>query len=285
MDTHQASSHRAGHAGQDDRSRTGGVRASDLLRLVVVSVSLVLCILGSMLGAGVFGGPAVSEAAGGALSADATLLSPAGPAFSIWSLIYAGLALYAVWQWLPRQRTAALHRSIGWWVVASLLLNAAWLLVVRAGWLALSVLVIAALVLVVGVIVTRVADLGATSRADLVVTGGTFGLYAGWAAVATCANVTAWLVDSGVDPGRAVGEAVAVVVLVVVGAIALVLARRTHGNPGVALAVAWGLAWIAYGRLGDEPRSTTTGVAALVVAVAVLVATVPLGRSRALTNG
>lgn len=252
--------------------------SSDMTRLVVVSVSLVLCILGSMLGAGVFGGPAVSEAAGGALSADATLISPAGPAFSIWSVIYVGLAIYAVWQWFPGQRTAALHRSIGWWVVASLLLNAGWLLVVRAGWLALSVLVIAALVLVVGVVVARVADIGPESKADLVVTGGTFGLYAGWASVAVCANVAAWLVDLGLEPSFGVGESLAVLVLVVAGVVGLVLARRTRGNIAIALALSWGLAWIAYGRLADEPDSTVTGVAALVVAVVVLVGTVVLGR-------
>ena len=251
----------------------------DLARLVTVSISLVLCVLGSMLGAGVFGGPAVAEAAGGALSADATLLAPAGPAFTIWSVIYAGLAVYAVWQWFPRQRTADLHRNIGWWAVASMLLNAGWLLVVRAGWLALSVLVIVALVLVVGVLVARIADHGVTSRADLVITGGTFGLYAGWASVATCANVTAWLVDAGVEPSRAVGETVAVVVLLVAGGVGLVLARRTRGNLAIALALAWGLAWIGYGRLAEEPESLVVGSAGLVVAVLALLGTPLVGRS------
>lgn len=253
----------------------------DLPRLVAVSVALVVCLAGSLYGSGVFGGPSVPEAAGGALSADATLLAPAGPAFAIWSLIYLGLTAYAVWQWFPAQRTAAAHRSIGWWVVASMLLNTAWLLVVRQGWLIVSVVVILVLALVVGNVVARFADAGATSRADLVVTGGTFGLYAGWASVATCANVTAWLVDAGVEPGPGVAVTAAALVLVVAGAIGLALAYRTRGNLGVALALSWGLGWIAYGRLADEPISTVTGVVAAVVAVVVLVGTVPVGRQAA----
>jgi len=250
----------------------------DLPRLVAVSVALVLCLVGSMYGSGVFGGPAVAEAAGGALSADSTLLAPAGPAFTIWSVIYLGLAVYAVWQWLPGQRTAAVHRRIGWWVVASMLLNAGWLLVVRQGWLLASVVVIVVLALVVGTVVALLADAGPTSRLDLVVTGGTFGLYAGWVSVATCANVTAWLVDLGVDPGLDVGQWVAALVLVVAGAVGLVLALRTRGNLAVAIALAWGLSWIAYGRLADEPGSTLTGVVAGVVAVVVLVGTVLVGQ-------
>ena len=130
---------------------------ADLARLLTVTVSEVLCVLGTMLGVGVFGGPQVAEAAGGALSAEATLVAPATPAFSIWSVIYIGLAAYTVWQWLPAQRTAERHRRIGWLVAASMLLNAGWLLVVRAGWLWPSVLVIVALVVVLGLLVRRLA--------------------------------------------------------------------------------------------------------------------------------
>jgi hypothetical protein len=36
--------------------------------------------------------------------------------------------------------------------------------------------------------------------------------------------------------------------------------------------MAWGLAWIAVGRLGDEPRSVATGIAGIVAALVVLAA-------------
>jgi hypothetical protein len=37
--------------------------------------------------------------------------------------------------------------------------------------------------------------------------------------------------------------------------------------------MAWGLAWIAVGRLTDQPRSPVVGVAAALAAVVVVVAT------------
>ena len=288
--------------GSGHRTRVS-TSSSDLRRCTAVTIAEVLCVLGTLLGVGVFGGPQVAEAANGALSADATLLAPATQAFSIWSVIYIGLAVYTVWQWLPAQRTADRHRAIGWWVAASMVLNALWLLVVRAGWVWVSVGVIAVLVVVLGVIVRRIAASSATGpadgRVDTVITAGTFGLYVGWVSVAVCANVTAALVDSGVQPGMIAAELWAVLVLVVAGVVGTVLALRTRGNLGVGLAMAWGISWIAVARLTGEPASTTTGVAAIVVAAAIAVVTVlvriraartadsgaatPIGRSRAAT--
>ena len=85
----------------------------DVIRAVVVTVSEIACVAGSLLGAGVLGGPPVAQSAGGALAADATLIAPAGPAFAIWSVIYLGLAVYTVVQWLPGRLSAPLHRRIG----------------------------------------------------------------------------------------------------------------------------------------------------------------------------
>lgn len=248
--------------------------ASDLPRLVTVTVAEILCILGSMLGSGVFGGPQVAEAGGGALSADATRLAPGGPAFSIWFVIYVGLAAYTVWQWLPAQRTVEMHRRIGWWVAASMLLNPAWLLVVRQGWLVLSVVVIVALVLVLGVIVARIADHAYRNGTDAVITGGTFGLYAGWVAVAVCANITATLVDAGVEPRATVAEAAAVGVLAAAVLVGVTLAWRTTGNLAIGLAMGWGLSWIAVERAYGEPASEVTAIAAVAAVVVVVSATV-----------
>lgn len=244
----------------------------DLARGIAVTMSEIACVAGSLLGAGVFGGSSVAQSADGALAADATLIAPAGPAFAIWSVIYLGLAVYTVVQWLPGRLSAPLHRRIGWWVAASMLLNAGWLLVVRAGWLTLSVVVIVVLALVLGVVVRRRAGIRRAHRLDAIVVDGTIGLYVGWVSVATCANVTAWLVASGVRPGPGIAQTAAVLVLLTALGIGLVLIRVGRGNPAIALAMAWGIGWIATGRLAGEPPSTVTGVAAAVVATALLVA-------------
>ena len=158
---------------------------ADRGRQVGVTIAEVFCVVGTLVGVGVIG-TRVAESSGGALSADATLLAPLGPAFSIWSVVYAGLAAYTLWQWLPSSSTDPRARSTGWLAAASMVLNAGWLLVTQQGWLWASVVVILALVAVLGVLVQRLADLGpAPSLVQRVVVDGTFGLYLGWVAVAT----------------------------------------------------------------------------------------------------
>ena len=150
-------------------------------------------------------------------------------------------------------------------------LNAAWLLVTQQGWLWTSVVVILALVLVLGLLVRRLADLGAPSAlAERVVVDGTFGLYLGWVCVAVCANVTATLVAEGVTPSSPLADLVAVAVLVVVVGVAALVLTRTGRRWTFAAAAAWGLAWIAVGRLTDAPESVLAGSAAILAAVAVL---------------
>jgi hypothetical protein len=241
----------------------------DRARLLTVTVSEVLCLLGTLLGVGAFGGPAVAQAAGGALAADGTLLAPATQAFSIWSVIYLGLAAYTVWQWLPSQRTAERHRRIGWLVAGSMLLNALWLLVVRGGLIWFSVVVIGALVVLLGILLQRVATEPATSRPDRVIVDGTLGLYLGWVSVAVCANVTAALRTSAWDPTGGSATTLAVLVLGLAGLVGVIAEVRTR-NVAVALAMAWGLGWIAIGRLAAGPQSVVTAVAAIAVAVVVL---------------
>jgi len=247
----------------------------DRVRQTAVAVSAVLAIVGSFIGSGAAGGTKIQDAAGGALSASSTPIAPDGPAFSIWSVIYLGLVAYAVWQFLPPQATLERHRRLGYWVVASLLLNAAWILVVQAGLLPLSVVMIVALLVVliqVFVIVLRTRPSGVV---DAVVTDGTMGLYLGWVCVATAANITAALVGFGI--GSADGPAAgawAIVVLAVAGGVGILLAIAGRGRLAPMLSLCWGLSWVAVGRFTGELLSTPAAIAALTAALVVVVATV-----------
>ena len=257
------------------------VLPSDRLRQVAVTVAEVFCVVGTLVGVGVLG-TRVEESSGGALAADATLIAPAGPAFTIWTPIYLGLAAYTVWQWLPTQTTEPRHRAIGWLAAASMVLNAAWLLVTQQGWIWVSVLVMASLVVTLGLLVQRLEQHRSYGHGETVVVDGTFGLYLGWVAVAACANVTAALVASDVDPGGFAAQLAAVVVLAVAAGVGVLLARRLGGRWAVAVAMAWGLAWVAWGRFADEPRSALVGAAAVAAAIVVLAAT---ARQRRLLDG
>ncbi len=257
-------------ARQPARGEAGSrLTRTDQVRRIMVVGAEILCVLGTLVGVGVLG-TRVEESSGGALAATATLLAPAGPAFSIWSVIYLGLLGYAAWQFPAANASRRRVRSTGWLAATSMLLNAAWLLVTQRGWIWASVVVILALALVLGVLVLRLGAEPARSWAERVVLDWTFGLYLGWVAVATCANITAALVDSGVDFGTAGNQAAAVVVLAVAAALGVVFAQRLGARWPIALAMAWGLAWIAVGRIVDQPASMVTGVAAALAALAVL---------------
>ncbi len=246
---------------------------NDRIRQVVITVSEILCLYGTLLGVGVIGGTRVEESAGGALSAEATLLAPATQAFSIWTPVYLGLFVYTLWQWRPSVAVRPRHRRIGWLVAASMLLNAGWLLVTQQGWLWVSVVVIVALLVSLGVLVARLGTEPAGGWAERLIVDGTFGLYLGWVCVATCANITATLKAEGIDPGAGVQQALAFAVLAVVVVVAVVLAKAYRGRIAVAAAIAWGLSWIAVGRLTDQPSSTIVGITAAVAALIVVAVT------------
>src|SRR5690554_5378873 len=103
----------------------------DTVRQIVVLLSALIAVVGAFVGSGAAGGTPIQDAAGGALSADATPIAPAGPAFAIWSVIYLGLIAYAVWQLLPRNKRDPRQRLLGYPIAASLILNAAWILSVQ----------------------------------------------------------------------------------------------------------------------------------------------------------
>lgn len=245
---------------------------SDRIRQVVVTASAVFMVVGTLFGIGVIG-TRVEESAGGSLSATATLLAPAVRAFSIWSVIYAGLIAYVVWQWLPSQTASPRARRIGWLAAASMVLNGVWLLVTQVGQLWLSVVVIVALAVVLGLLMQRLGRPRNAGTVEKLVVDGTFGLYLGWVSVATAANITATLVASGVNPPLEIAELWAVGVLAVAAGIGVLLARVLDARLGVALAMGWGLAWIAVGRLSGEPASPLAGAAAAVAAAVVLTVT------------
>lgn len=251
----------------------GSTTRRDLVRQLTVAVSSLLAVIGAFIGSGAAGGTPVQDAAGGALAADATLIAPGTGAFSIWSLIYVGLLAFAVWQFLPAQRSDERHRRLGYLVAASLLLNAAWILSIQFDLLWLSVPIIVALLLVLIAAFRRCLALPPKNVVDTIATDGTIGLYLGWVIVATAANVTAVLVAAGFEGWGIPAETWAVVVVAVAGLVGVALAVWDRGRIAPTLSLAWGLSWIAVARLTDAPESTVTGIAAIIAAAAVVLAT------------
>ena len=246
---------------------------NDTLRQVVVAVSAVAAIIGSFIGSGAAGGTQIQNASNGALSADSTLIAPGGPAFTIWSVIYLGLVAYAVWQFLPKQKTEQRHRLLGYPVAASLLLNAAWILSVQFDLLPLSVPIIVILLAVLAYIFVLLLRHRPTNTVDAIITDGTMGLYLGWVCVATAANISAVLVAAGFNGFGVNPNAWAVIVLAVAAAVGIALAVYGKGRLAPAASLAWGLAWVAFARFNGELLSAPAAIAAMLGAIAVVVLT------------
>jgi len=252
------------------------VTSRDRVRQVTVLVGAAVAIAGAAVGSGAFGGQPIAEAAGGALSATATPLAPDSPAFSIWSVIYTGLAVFAVVQALPRAAADPRLRAVSWWVLASMLLNALWIGVVQAGSVGGSVVVILALLAVLATIFVRLVRIAHTGTATSVVTDLTVGLYLGWVSVASLANIAAFLADAGA--GELGLGATAWSVIVLAAAVALSVAYAVFGRTRptmivpIGLAMAWGLAWIGLGRSNGPVLDATVATAAFVASAIALLA-------------
>jgi hypothetical protein len=250
------------------------MKQNDRLRQIVVLASGVMAIIGAFIGSGAAGGTPIAEASGGALSADATPVAPAGPAFGIWSVIYVGLLAYAVWQALPAQKAAERHRRLGYPIALSLILNAAWILSVQFDLLWLSVPVIALLLLVlIGAFRLTLAS-RPRILIDGIVTDGTVGLYLGWVTIATVANAAAVLTAAGFDGFGLSADVWGVLLLIVAGAIGIGMALYSRGRLAPSASLSWGIAWVAFGRLTGDLLSPPTGITAIVVVVAIVLVTV-----------
>lgn len=259
-------------------------QTSGLVRQVFVIAAASFMLISAVVVGGAFGGEGVSDQQSGALTDQSTYLAPAGPAFAIWSVIYLGLIAYTVWQALPAQREDARQRATGWWVALSMVLNGLWLVAARFGPLWSTVLVIVLLLIVLARLIVLLGHAQPRGWAERIVVDGTNGLHFGWVTIATVANIAALLTATAPEEWGEQAELWAILVLAAVLVICVCSAWAT-GRIAPALASAWGLAWLAVGRLTDEPRSTATAVVAIIVAVILLIAAVIASLRRARGRG
>ncbi|MDZ8201290.1 TspO/MBR family protein [Microbacterium sp. SSW1-59] len=249
-------------------------RTQAITRQVIILVSSVLAIVAAFIGSGAFFGTPIQEAAGGFLNSDSTLIAPGTGAFRIWSVIYTGMLAYAIWQVLPGQRHDARQERIGWWVAASLILNAVWIGVVQADLLFLSLPVIALLLIVLCRIFVILRRTQPKNIVETIVADGAIGLYLGWVIIATVANATAILYASGFEGFGIAPEIWSAIVLGAAAVIGIALAFWGGGRLAPAASLSWGIAWVAIARFTAEPYSPETGIAAIVAVVLIVLATV-----------
>lgn len=227
-------------------------------QLAVVLAALVNVGLNALAGAGLlFGTPT-----GAVSDANPTPITPAGWAFSIWSVIFVGVLAFAAWQALPARRGPR-YDPIGAPFVAANLLNGLWQIPWLTGRLGLAALIIVGILGSLVWLYVRL-DRMALRGAERWWLGIPTALFLAWLTAAAPLNITLWLRDLGWAPAGAFWP---IALVLTVAAIASVWLART-GDVTAVLVVLWAFAAIAAAHPDRTPLLIALGAGALAVVVA-----------------
>lgn len=191
------------------------------------------------------------------------LITPAGYAFAIWTLIYALLVGFAIYQSLPAGRNRPAVRRIGPWFLVSCVLNIAWILfwhyeiVVGSGFVMLALLI--SLIIIYDRVRTA-SNKPTTGERWFVLLP--FSLYLGWICVATIVNIAVVLYDAGWN-GFGLADTTWTVIMLAVAVLLAAAIARTFKDASYALVFVWAFVAIAV----KQADRTEIVVASLVGAV------------------
>jgi hypothetical protein len=199
----------------------------------------------------------------GAMSAlHPTMLTPAGYAFSIWGIIFLGLVVYTVWQWLPAQRGTQLPLAINSLLTRAVVLTTAWTLVFSYGLISSSLTVMVMILLLLTQTYARargVVRMQATPGWPVWF----LSLYLGWIMLATVLNFIFGLRDGfNLHWSAEASQLGCYALLLVAVVLGVGVAWRSHDGR-LPLPIAWGLVgtWVAQ-------RAAQPGLATAVLAAA-----------------
>jgi benzodiazapine receptor len=215
---------------------------NDKLQQILVIVATVGMIVFNWLAAtGILGGVETGEIS----DRYPTHITPAGYAFSIWSLIYFGMIVFSIYQALPSQteRFRALRRIY----IVSCVANCAWLYFWSRELMLVCLAVIVVLLVSLAIINVRLRETETTGEFWLA--KAPFGLYFGWVTAATIINATIALVYLGLNASDSVSGILAAALILVAAALA-VFVRWKLKNYLYPLALAWAVTAIAVNQSG-----------------------------------
>lgn len=125
------------------------------------------------------------------------LFTPASYAFAIWGLIFMALIAYGIYQVKMAffsDKPSQFIEKTGYWFILTNLLNCVWVFVFAYEYTGLSVIVMLGILFSLLQIIRKTnMDNVAVSRSTIIFGWLPIGIYSGWIAVATIANVAAYL--------------------------------------------------------------------------------------------
>lgn len=236
---------------------------------IVTAVAYVAMVAVNFLANGL---PINNRSTGDISGAYPNLFAPAGPAFSIWGLIYLLLGAYVLYQFVKKdQKTEDLIQKINPLFVATSLANISWIFAWHYDYIGLSVLIMATLL----VLLIKIADIVRaeqfTSLTKLVVWA-PFSIYFGWITVASIANMTVFLVGISWN-GFGIADFVWTSIVLLTGALIGILRMRRDKNIAYGIVLIWAYIWILFKHVsaggfdGQYPSIIATVITCLVLFV------------------
>lgn len=188
-----------------------------------------------------------------------TVLTPAGYAFSIWTLIYVGQIAFTVYQLLPRN--LARFRSVRLMYLVSCLLNCAWIYFWHHDQIAVCLALILALLGTLTFIIWRFSVEPAAEGA--LFTKIPFGIYAGWVTAASLVNFVVFLNYMGLSLGYRAWNLIGMVLILLAAGVAIFV-RIWLKNYLFALSIAWAATAIAVKQSSNTAIIITAAISVIV---------------------
>jgi hypothetical protein len=175
-----------------------------------------------------------------------TLITPSGYAFAIWSLIYFGLAVFSIYQALPKNTTR--FANIRTVYILNCAANCAWIYLWHYEQILASLAVM--FVLLGTLVFINVKLLNTESATEYWLARVPFNIYFGWITVATILNFTVALVYLNVKISDFSASILASVLIIAATLLGIII-RYKLVNVAYPLTIAWALTAIAVKQSGQ----------------------------------
>jgi hypothetical protein len=215
---------------------------------ILVAVTYIAMVVMNFLANGL---PINNRGTGEISDAYPNLFAPAGPAFSIWGLIYLLLGIYVIYQFVKKdERTEEVIQKINPFFIATSLANISWIFAWHYDYIGISVCIMAVLL----ILLIKIADivrLGNFTTLEKVSIWAPFSIYFGWITVASIANITVFLVSIGWN-GFGLADFVWTSIILLIGALIGILRMNKDKNIAYGLVLVWAYSWILFKHLSSS---------------------------------
>lgn len=172
------------------------------------------------------------------------LFVPAGYVFSIWGIIYIGLIIYAIFQFVEKsEKYQEIFNKIFPFHLAGLVLNGVWILFWHYEQVGISVVIMLGLLISLILVYLNLEKFKTKLETKSLMLKTPFSIYLGWISVATIANITVFLFKSGVTEIYFNAQILSAILIVIAGILgSIFIFKKDLAYPAV---IIWAVIGIA----------------------------------------